>query len=332
VAVAVVVFIVAVSVVGWMWYSRATADDIAKAHVGDCVRSDVTQEPPYRLVSCGAAGAEFIVLRMLPGDTGAQECPRVPGAALWFTAGERIACLGRKGVDPATAVNVAQEGDCLHIEVRNGLARPGVEPLRLDCADPRANMQVLRRVHDADKFGDPCSAVPGTTGNYGWNWIDEDAVVKTRLSIDVVLCIGPSEAAKAAASASAAAQAAATDRCRFVTVEEMSAAVSRAAGRTYTAVSAEQNDLFCDYRFGGKNKISTWFSTTTDFRPGSGDETLTVDGLRAIYGPGEGTRALSVYVPTGNFTVIAYQMDGVGSSLAKKIGIEVFRVARPRLP
>ena len=324
------VLIVAVSAVGWLSYSRATADDVANAHVGDCVGGDVTQEPPYRIVSCGAAGAEFTVLRMLPGGTGAQECPRVPGAALWFTAGERIACLGRKGVDPATAVNVAQEGDCLHIEVRDGLAMS--DPVRLDCADPRANMQVLRRVHDADKFGDPCSAVPGTTGNYGWNWVDEDAVVRTRLSIDVVLCIGPSEAAKAAAAASASAQAAATDRCRFVTVEEMSAAVSRATGRTYTAVSAKQNDIFCDYRFDANNTVSTWFSKSTDFRPGTGDETLTVDGLRAIYGPSEGTRALSVYVPTGNFTVIAYQMDGVGSSLAKKIGIEVFRVARPRLP
>jgi hypothetical protein len=327
-----VVVIVAAIALGRLAYSRATADDVAKARVGDCVGSDHEQEPPYRLVSCGVDGAEFTVLRMLPRDTGAAECPRVPGAALWFTAGERIACLGKKGVDPATAVNVAQEGDCLHIEVQGGIARPDREPLRLDCADPRANMTVLRRLHDANKFSDPCSDVPGTTGNYGWDWTNQDAVIKNDLDIDVLLCIGTSERAKAAAASSASAAAAARSQCRFVTVEEMSAAVSRATGRTYTARSAEEGQYECSYRFDGRDAVRVDFGRSTDFRPGTGDQTLTVDGFRAIYGPGEGTRALSVYVPNGNFTVVAYQMEGLSSSVAKNIGIEVFRVARPRLP
>jgi hypothetical protein len=332
VAVSVVLVIVAVGVFGWLSYSRATADDVAKARAGDCVGDDREQEPPYRVLPCGSADARFTVLRMLPRDTGAAECPRVPGAALWFTAGERIACLGRKGVDPATAVNVAKEGDCLHVEILDGIARPDREPLRVGCSDPRANMTVLRRLTGVGKFSDPCSDVPGATGTYGWNWNSANAVIRNDLTIDVLLCIGTSEGAKAAASASAASAAAARSQCRFLTVEEMSAAVSRATGRTYTAQSAEETEYGCNYRFGGRNAVQVDFGSSTDFRPGTGDQTLTVDGLRAIYGPSEGTRALSVYVPNGNLTVVAYQLEGLSSTVAKNVGIEVFRVARPRLP
>jgi hypothetical protein len=40
---------------------------------------------------------------------------------------------------------------------------------------------------------------------------------------------------------------------------------------------------------------------------------------------------MSVYTETGNFSVVVW-LDGVNDSLAKKIAIEVFRVALPRLP
>ncbi len=322
--VAVVALVVAAGVAGWMSHRRESAKDVANARAGDCVGSDVNREPPYRVMPCAADGAEFTVLKMLPRDTGGRECPLVPGAALWFTVGERSACLGKKGVDPATAVNVAQEGDCLAMEDRS-------EPLRLNCADPRATMVVLRRLHDVSRFGSPCEGVPGTTRSHGWNWIAKNPVIRYDATIDVMLCLGASEQAKAAAAASASAAAAATDPCRFVTLQEMSAAVSRAAGRTFTAVSATRDQYECDYAFGKSNEISTVFRRSTDFRPGTGDETLTVDGLRAYYGPGEGTRALSVFLPNGNFTVVAYRMQGISESAAKKIGIEVFRAARPRL-
>lgn len=330
--VAVVVLVGAVCGAGWWAYSRATADDITRAGAGDCVGHAYDEKPPYELMPCGSDKAEFTVLRMLPGDTGAAECHKVPGAALWFTAGERIACLGRKGVDPKTAVNVAKEGDCLHMEVTAGVLRPDKEPQRLDCADPRANVVVLRRKTGVSKFEKPCEDVPGTIGSYGWNWRSENPVVDVDVTIDVMLCVGPSEGAKAAAAASASAQADARSNCKFVTKEELSAVVSSVMGRTLTALSAEERQYECLYQFPGQYQtIRADFGRTTDFRPGTADEVLTVDGLRAIYGPGEGNRVLSVYVPNGNFTVVVW-LDGVNDSRAKTIGTAVFRIARPRLP
>jgi hypothetical protein len=327
--IAAVVLVVAVVVFGETSYQRPATGEVANARAGDCVRSDVGQDPPYRLAPCGAADAEFTVLRMLPSGTGAQQCPLVPGAALWFTADDRIACLGKKGVDPATAVNVAQEGDCLHFDAGGGPTRG--EPMRVSCSDPRADYTLIRRLLGVANYGSPCAAVPGTTRRYGWNWINEDAAIRSRATIDVLLCLGPSESAKAAAAASKSAEAAATNRCRFVTIEEMSAAVSRATGDTYIAVSAVQTESECAYRFDENSSLRTSFTPSTYFRPGSADQTLTVDGLRAIYGPGEGTRALSVFLPQGQFSVVAYTMKGIGDTAAKKIGTEVFRVARPRL-
>jgi hypothetical protein len=331
-AVAVLVLVGTVCGVGRWAYSRATADDISRAHAGDCVGAAHDEDPPYKLMPCGSDKAEFTVLRMLPGDTGAAECHKVPGAALWFTAGKRIACLGKKGVDPKTAVNVAKEGDCLYMEVTAGILRPDKEPLLLDCADPRANVVVLRRKTGVSKFEKPCEDVPGTAGTYGWNWRSEKPVVNVDVTIDVMLCVGPSEGAKAAASASASAQADARSNCKFVTKEELSAVVSGVMGRTLTALSAEERDHECLYQFPGQYQtVRADFTRTTDFRPGTADEVLTVDGLRAIYGPGEGNRVLSVYVPNGNFTVVVW-LDGVNDSKAKTIGTAVFRIARPRLP
>jgi hypothetical protein len=149
-----------------------------------------------------------------------------------------------------------------------------------------------------------------------------------RTPVGAALAVAPSGSASAPVIPSA------SDRgqCDYVTVDELSAAVTRGAGRPLAAVGATESQYDCVYTFPGRyQSVRADFSTVTEFRPGTASQVLTVDGFRALYDPGQGNRALSVYTETGNFSVIVW-LDGVDDSLAKKIAIEVFRVALPRLP
>lgn len=137
-----------------------------------------------------------------------------------------------------------------------------------------------------------------------------------------------------ASPSSSAPSVAAAERgqCDYVTADELSAAVTRGAGRALATVGATETQYDCVYRFVGPGQqVRADWSSSTDFRPGTATELLTVDGFRAMYTPGEGDRVLSVYTEAGNFSVVVW-LDGVNDTLAKKIATEVFRVALPRLP
>jgi hypothetical protein len=285
-------------------------------------------KPPYRIVPCTEPAAKYVVLAIV----GPAQCRDVAGASLVFSIGEKKrVCLGDKGVDPATAVNVAEEGDCV------ALTFPpvgGEEPRRLDCSDPAANLRVLKRLTGTSRFENPCEEVPGYVRSYSWSWQDLDPrFAVPDATIDVTLCFGLKEEPKPS-------QPPGPDDpgspCRLVTAEEMAGAVSTAAGRTYSVrarelkSTANRNDA-CVYRFTtGEDHIEIWVRRPYRSTPGSGDETLTVGGLPAIYGPGEGNRVLSVYHPNANVTILV-RIARAGDSLSKKIAIGIFAVAQPRI-
>ena len=56
-------------------------------------------------------------------------------------------CLGEMAGNPATAVNVAKEGDCIRYT--------GGTPERLDCANSTATYQVVKRIEDPNSLYDP---------------------------------------------------------------------------------------------------------------------------------------------------------------------------------
>jgi hypothetical protein len=258
----------------------------------------------------------------------------VPGASLLFTVDEKAMCLGEKGVDPKTAVNVAKEGDCLFLEGEPYSVR---DPKRLDCADPEAIFRVLKRLSDVSKLGigpGPCAAVPGTVRTYSWNWRDLDpAYPLSDLTIDVVLCLG---AKNPPAPRQSPGPDDAGSPCHYVSAAEMSATVTTAAGRTYTVQSRSHDPSgnwsnVCVYYFtSGRDEIRIEVEGPRRYEPGTRDETLTVAGFPAIYGPGEGNRVLTVFHPVANVSVIVW-LGAAGDSLAKKIAIALFAVVQPRL-
>jgi hypothetical protein len=95
----------------------------------------------------------------------------------------------RKDVEPATAVNVAKEGDCLSLQ--------GSKAQRLDCAAPEARYKVLKRAIDVSNImgngaNNACASVRGTESVYSWNWESSNRTFRNidRMSVDVVLCLG----------------------------------------------------------------------------------------------------------------------------------------------
>jgi hypothetical protein len=322
-----VVCFVAAAVVAVVHLTRADSDDsVADAKAGACVGDDAEAEPPYRLVPCTDPAAKFVVLTIF-GNRDTRACRDVAGAALMFTVSEKALCLGEKGVDPATAINVAQAGDCA------ALTFPPVAyevPRRLDCSDPAANLRVLKRLTDTSTFEDPCKDVPGYVRSYSWDWRDLDPQFPVpNVTVDVTLCFGSTEEPKPSPGPDGQ-----DSPCRLLTAEEMAAAVSAAAGRTYSVRSREIKSSAsdeCVYEFTvGRDSIEVWVQRPYRITPGTGDETLTVGGLPAFYGPGEGNRVLSVFHPNANVTILV-RLAGAGDSLSKKIAIAVFAVAQPRL-
>ncbi len=156
------------------------------AEVGDCI------EPlggPFNLyVGADCAVAPFQVLERF--DERYADCVLVPGVTWSYSERKRrfTLCLGPPGVDPATAVNAADVGDCLAgVDVRTGAETGGVR--RVECADPAATARVLGRDvgFPRDGYFADCRDAGGTS-EYEWFL---RAPVKNR----IYFCLGPTRVA-----------------------------------------------------------------------------------------------------------------------------------------
>ena len=135
---------------------------------GDCARED--GNGTFSRVDCADPAARFRVLEVSKAVRNA--CYDVPGVTRSMFEEQWndmvYVCLGPTDVDPATAVNVAQKGDCLTAAGSSDT----VSVQRIDCGSPKAVYQVLGVV-DGISFGlsiepDDCAEVPGTTLSYSW--------------------------------------------------------------------------------------------------------------------------------------------------------------------
>jgi hypothetical protein len=157
----------------------------SSAEVGDCI--EPLGGPFGSYVGADCAGAPYQVLERF--DERYADCTLVPGVT-WSYAeykGTFTLCLGPPDVDPATAVNAADVGDCLAgVDARTG-AETG-EVSRVGCADPAATARVLGRTVDIQEgsyFAD-CRAA-GSTAEYEWSL---DA-----RSNRIYFCLGPTRVA-----------------------------------------------------------------------------------------------------------------------------------------
>ena len=162
---------------------------IDNAQAGDCASFDRSNpQNPYATVHCGSGAAALTVLQVINGDG---DCRDVAGATRSTVSTEgnnrREVCLGPKGVDPASAVNVAQVGDCL-------TGTTGDER-RVPCDDPTATVKILQRVNDVSTTQVPgtCDQVPGADSLYSWTWDSDDGTGPAQASYqtDAVFCLGP---------------------------------------------------------------------------------------------------------------------------------------------
>ncbi|GAA2381981.1 LppU/SCO3897 family protein [Dactylosporangium salmoneum] len=181
--------ILLLAVAGVALYSKfvLNADNVTNAKTGDCVRdAPEDKDEPFRLVACTDAGAKYKVLAVL--GTGGGRCADVAGASTSTTTDDsNIVCMGAKDVDPAKAINVAKEGDCVDLDP--------AEPQRADCASKEADHKVLKRVENVLSFQSDgaCHNVPGADKSYSWDWKGSSDISKKvdGMTVDVVLCLGP---------------------------------------------------------------------------------------------------------------------------------------------
>jgi hypothetical protein len=153
---------------------------------GDCVEKS---EDSYVKADCAAASLR--VLEKLDDFSG--DCIAVAGVTESFSdsGSNSTLCIGPRDVDPATAINVAKEGDCVTGAAANSEAR------KVDCADPTAETVVLRRIEDATTIAgtDQCSDVPGTSTSYSWDMVttgDQNGLSSLDgLAADLLFCLGP---------------------------------------------------------------------------------------------------------------------------------------------
>ena len=152
---------------------------------GDCV-----QKSDKSYVKADCAAASLRVLERLDNSSG--DCIAVAGVTESYsdTGSDSKLCIGPRDVDPATAINVAKDGDCVV-----GVAANSVH--RVDCADPTAEAVVLRRVENATTIAgtDQCSSVPGTTSSYSWDMVatGDDPYGLNALEgmgVDLLFCLG----------------------------------------------------------------------------------------------------------------------------------------------
>ena len=160
-------------------------NNIDNASVGDCATYDESADQPYEKADCADSAATYQVLKIVSGG---EECKDVAGAERSITKeGGGEICFGLKGVDPATAINVAKEGDCLAVV--------GNDASRTDCSSADATHEVLKRLTDVPKLdlsldgGGPCDDVDGATSTYSWTWTTEGTISVPSLNHDVVLCL-----------------------------------------------------------------------------------------------------------------------------------------------
>ncbi|MDQ3222555.1 MAG: hypothetical protein M3Q75_03645 [Gemmatimonadota bacterium] len=168
----------------------ASLNDIEKAEVGDCVAVDPSDaDSPYSIVDCGAGSARLKVLQRLP-DINADECMTVAGASRSVSIisdDDNIEiCMGGKDIDPAKAVNVAQEGECLELF--------GDDAQRLPCSQSAAKYKILKRLTNVQKHLVPfaCEEIPNTTSTYSWSWEPSGSGPQiVPLTAAVVFCLTP---------------------------------------------------------------------------------------------------------------------------------------------
>jgi hypothetical protein len=162
------------------------ADKVDNAKAGDCVRDapDDAAEP-FRLVPCGDAAAKYKVLAVFAPSGG--KCSEQAGASAAATTDDHLVCMGAKDVDPAKAINVAKEGDCVDTDP--------AEPQRADCGSAEADHKVLKRATSVLSFqvDGTCHNVAGADKSYSWDWKGSSKISQKvdGLSVDVVLCLGP---------------------------------------------------------------------------------------------------------------------------------------------
>jgi hypothetical protein len=286
---------------------------------GNCVAPDHDGRLPYRHVDCTDPAMTHTVVGVVDRDAD-RPCRSVPGASTLFSTNATVVCLGLKGVDASKAINTAKEGDCVNLE--------GGTAARVDCRDPGARLQVIKRLTDVPEGTQgPCGGVAGVAETYQWNWTSSDPVDRSDKSVDVVLCIGPSQAAIDAEAAAREAQ----SSCRFLTDAEVSASVSAATSKTYTVSKRVDDGTHCSYQFSKSSEIvQVGFFSGAKLQPDDDSEKFTIDGLRASWDPGRGDRSLGVEVPTGTIYV-KVQLSGVGDATSRKLAIETFKSARSRI-
>jgi hypothetical protein len=286
-----------------------TRDRFDRAVAGDCVVDDLTRTPSYRLVPCTDPAAGFRVLAVLDeSDGGDKSCQFVAGASTEVSIEQGDVCLGRADVDPETAVNAADEGDCLRLQ------RPPVrdsEPLRLDCSDSRANYRVLARRTDLSsldyQYGDdPCANVPGAVTSHAWTWRSPGMTFGRA----TILCLGPHDPDG--------------PECAAVSPADMALAVISVVGRPYAVSSREWTAPgTCEYRFDGDDIVRIT-RTKEPYHRGSGDDEVVLRDARGFWRTGD--RSLAV----GPVTVTVH-LTGVGDEESRRIAAAVYGHARGRL-
>jgi hypothetical protein len=154
---------------------------------GDCVEKS---DDSYVKADC--ATASLRVLERLDGSSG--DCVAVAGVTESFadTGSNSTLCIGPRDVDPAAAINVAKEGDCVVGVAANA------DVHRVDCGDSTAEAVVLRRIENATTIAgtDQCSDVPGTSSSYSWDMVttgDDPYGLSSidKLGVDLLFCLGP---------------------------------------------------------------------------------------------------------------------------------------------
>jgi hypothetical protein len=286
---------------------------------GTCVAPDGKSRIPYRQVDCTDPKVTHLVVGVLGRDS-ERPCRGVPGASTLFSTNATVVCLGAKGVDGTRSINVVGAGDCVNVD--GGTALP------IDCRDASARFQVIKRLTDVPEgTSGPCDGIENVTETYEWNWNSDDPVDRNDKSVDVVLCLGQSQSAIDAAAAARAAQ----STCRFLTDAEVSAAVSAATSKTYTVSKRVDDGTHCHYQFSKASEIvRVGFFSGAKLNPERGNETFSIDGLRAAWDPGRGDRSLGVEVPTGTI-YIKVELAGVGDVTSRKLAIDTFKSARSRI-
>ena len=323
---------------GWLVvrYLAAGADN---ANVRDCLADDRGENPPYRRVSCEDDGARYRVLAIAERpSTGANPCVDVPGASRLFetTRDNKTVCIGAKDADPARSANIARDGDCLRV-VRDADAE------RLDCADPRANFEVLRRLTDVFvsdlrappgvPTDAPCSDIPATTTRYSFQWRSEDAAPRgpnlPGRHFDLMFCLGRvHEPPPAVPNAPVS--------CRFVSADGVLAAVNAVDGKLHRSVSpgrpaAREACAYALFRH-ERGRDAVTIEMTGEFAwPPDNRQEFTLDGMKAAWRAGSlGVGYLSVARPGGNFEVILVFESGY--PFLREAAVEIYRAAAPHLP